>query len=183
MAAKPLIRLPLHTAEDMLAKLKWEEQKLIDGWSVYDSYNFLVTAHHLYVDWILKGRAATPAQIARAQALPADAKEVFQAVIDVSNGSKHWKLDHPNALNRQIVEDVTDPICSGWDSFLNGDMVHFEFGGRFMSMSELSAFVMHYFDLIIYGTGTKTIAELSATLATIKAQSPVKGQQPPPAAV
>lgn len=67
MTQKPSPRLPLHTADDLFKKLRWEEERLEQSWSEYDSFNFIVTAHHLYFDWILKGNAATPEQVERAK--------------------------------------------------------------------------------------------------------------------
>lgn len=168
MVDKPSPRLPLNTVEEMFEKLKWEDKRLRATWSIYDSFNFIVTAHHLYWDWIHEGQAATLEQVARARALPADAKTVFQAIIDVSNGSKHWKLDNTGSIKRQVVSEVTAPVCAGWDSYFFGDMVHFRFGDHFVSMSEISALVMHYFEWVIQGSGDKSLTELSAALAAMK---------------
>jgi hypothetical protein len=165
---KPSPRLPLNTVEEMFDKLKWENSRLRESWSVYDSFNFIVTAHHLYWDWIHEGQAANPEQVARAKTLPADAKVVFQAIIDVSNGSKHWKLDNPGSVRRQVISEVTAPTCAGWDSYFFGDMVYFRFGDHFVSMSEISALVMHYFEWVIHGSASKSLAELSEALAAMK---------------
>jgi len=168
MSTKPSPRLPLNTVEGMFEKLKWEESRLRESWNVYDSFNFIVTAHHLYWDWIHEGQASTAEQMARARGIPPDAKVLFQAVTDVSNGSKHWKLDNKGSQKRQVVEEVTDSICAGWDSYFFGDMIHFKFDGYFISMSELSSLVMHYLELIIHGIGQKTLDELSASLKAMK---------------
>lgn len=166
MPTLPNPRLPLDTAEQMFDKLKWEEARLVESWSVYDSFNFVVTAHHLWFDWL--ANVGTPEQRDRAHALPADAKMVFQAAADVSNGTKHWRMDRPGSKKRQVVSEVTEPICAGYDSYFFGDMVHFEFGEYFMSMGELSALIMAYLEWIIYGTGDKSIDELSAALSAMK---------------
>ena len=166
MSLLPNPRLPLDTMEQMFEKLKWEEARLVESWSVYDSFNFLVTAHHLWFDWL--ANAGSEEQQARAAGLPEDAKTVFQAVVDVSNGTKHWLMDRPGSKKRQVVAEVTEPICAGYDSYFFGDMIHFKFGEPFVSMSELSALVMHYMEWIIYGTGSKSIAELSAAIEAMK---------------
>jgi len=170
MSTKPSPRLPLNTVEGMLEKLRWEESRLTESWNVYDSFNFIVTAHHLYWDWIHEGQASSAEQMARAKALPPDAKVLFQAVTDVSNGSKHWKLDNKGSQKRQVVEEVTDSICAGWDSYFFGDMIHFKFDGYFISMSELSSLVIHYFEWMIHGAGEKTLNELSASLKAMKVE-------------
>jgi hypothetical protein len=168
MSAKPSPRLPLHTVEDMFDKLKFEETRLLESWSVYDSFNFIVTAHHLYYDWILCGKASTKEQTERAKGLPADAQTVFQAIIDISNGSKHWELDNKKSIDRQVVAEVTEPMCAGWDSYFLGDMVFFRFGAQFVSMAEISSLVMAYFEWVIFGEGKKTLDELSDALAAMK---------------
>lgn len=109
--------------------------------------------------------------VERARRLPADAKTVFQAVIDVSNGSQHWKLDNTGSIRRQVISEVTPPICAGWDSYFFGEMVHFRFGEHFVSMSEISALVMRYFEWVITGNGEKSLAELSASLAAMKTKA------------
>jgi len=168
MTSLPNPRLPLDTVEQMFEKLKWEEARLKESWSVYDSFNFLVTAHHLWCDWL--GHAGSTEQQARASGLPDDAKVVFQAVVDVSNGTKHWLMERPGSKKRQVVAEVTEPMCAGWDSYFFGDMVHFEFGEYFVSMSEISALVLGYFEWIIYGDGAKSVDELCAALSAMKAQ-------------
>lgn len=77
----PNPRLPLDTMEQMFDKLKWEEARLTESWSVYDSFNFIVTAHHLWFDWT--NNVGSAEQNARAAALPDDAKLFRQVLIDV----------------------------------------------------------------------------------------------------
>lgn len=61
-------------------------------------------------------------------------------------------------------------MCAGWDSYFFGDMVHFEFGEYFVSISEISALVLGYFEWIIYGDGAKSVDELCAALSAMKTQ-------------
>lgn len=168
MLQKPTTRLPINTAEEMFEKLKWEETRLVETWSVYDSYNFIVTAHHLFEDWICKGYACTVEQQHRAQNLPSEAKCVFDAVKDISNGSKHFKLTQNSSLKNQIVTEVTESGCFGYDSYVEGDMVHFAFSEYFVSMGELSALVMRYMAWIIDGEDGDALAEMAAALEGMK---------------
>lgn len=165
---KPSTRLPLATAEELFEKLKWDEQQLDESWGVFQTFNFIVTAHHLYFDWIIKGRGATSEQTARANSLPADARTLFQAVTEVSNGSKHWALTRQDVIDRQVVTEVTEPIIADYDSYFFGEMVHLSFDGRFMSMFQLSGIIMSYFEWIIHGGDDAVLNELSAALATAK---------------
>lgn len=92
----------------MYEKLKWEAQRLEDGWSVYDSFNFVVTAHHLYHDWIKN--CGSPEEKAKKCSLPEPAKMILQSIVDLSNGNKHWKLTNKETLERQVVTKVYEPI-------------------------------------------------------------------------
>lgn len=167
MLANPATRLALDTAYEMFEKLKWEEARLVESWGVYDSFNFIVTAHHLYVDWI-KPPSATPAQIARKAALPSGAKEVFHAVRDVSNGSKHWKMTHKRSLQEQVITKVERPVMGCWYAVVeNKPMAYFDFSGYSLSMAELSAFVMQYFEWILNGDGPFS-AELENNLMALR---------------
>jgi len=43
--------LGIYSSMDMFKKLKFESQRLEQGWHPYDAFNFLVTAWHLFEDW------------------------------------------------------------------------------------------------------------------------------------
>src|SRR3989338_9524492 len=101
---KPSTRFSLETCQDMYEKLKWEAQRLENGWSVYDSFNFVVTAHHLYHDWI--ENCGSSETIEKKLSLPESAKMVMQTIIDLSNGNKHWQMTNENSLKRQVVTRV-----------------------------------------------------------------------------
>lgn len=165
-------RLALDTAEDMFEKLKWEEARLMESWGIYDSFNFIVTAHHLYVDW-LSLDSAKPSQVARKAALPSDAQIVFQAVIDVSNGSKHWQMTHPASLKRQVIVRIDRPVIGCWYSYAEDKpMAYFDFAGYSLSMAELSDFVMKYFDWILNGEGQPFPTELTSNLQALRIPEP-----------
>lgn len=168
MLEKTSTRLALDTAHDMFDKLKWEEARLVESWGVYDSFNFIVTAHHLYVDW-LSLDSATDSQVARKAALPQGAQVVFQAVIDVSNGSKHWRMTNASSLKRQVIVRIDRPVIGCWYAFVEDKpMAYFDFGGYSLSMAELSAFVMKYFEWVLNGDGQEFPAELTANLEALR---------------
>jgi len=168
MSEKAPTRLALDTAEDMFEKLKWDELQLIESWGVYPTFNFIVTAHHLYFDWIVQGRGAQPEQTKRAENLPADAKLLFQAITEVSNGTKHWKLTRKDVLERQIITDVSKPIVADYDSYFFGEMVYLSFSGHFVSVSAASSMIMRYFEWMINGGDSRALEELSSALAGMR---------------
>jgi len=43
--------LGIQTSNEMFEKLKFESSRLQKSWHPYDSFNFIVTAWHLFQDW------------------------------------------------------------------------------------------------------------------------------------
>lgn len=145
--SKPSTRFGLETCQDMHGKLKRDAQRLEDGWSIDDTFNFVVTAHHLYDDWIEK--CGSPEAKAKKLSLPEPAKTVLQAIYDLANGNKHWKLTYKKALERQNVTKVYERTRGDWYAyFVAGPMVYVEFGDYRLSMMELMHQVLGYFKWI-----------------------------------
>lgn len=144
---KPPTRFGLETCQDMYEKLKWEAQRLEEGWSVYGTFNFVVTAHHLYVDWI-KSCGSQDAKAKKAS-IPAPAKLVLQSIVDLSNGNKHWKMEKENSIKKQVITKVDEPIIGDWYSYLVvGPMAYVDFDNYSLSMMELTYQVLGYFKWI-----------------------------------
>jgi hypothetical protein len=146
-SSNPPTRFGLETCQDMYKKLKWEAQRLEDGWSVYDTFNFVVTAHHLYADWI--DQCGSAAVQEKTRSLPAPAKMVLQSIADLANGNKHWKIEHKNTVKRQVVTKVYERLRGDWYAyFVAGPMVYVEFDGYILSMMTLMHQVLGYFKWI-----------------------------------
>jgi hypothetical protein len=146
-SSRPLTRFGLETCQDMYEKLKWEAHRLEDGWGVYDTFNFVVTAHHLYVDWI--DNCGDPEVKAKKLSLPESAKMVLQSIINLANGNKHWILTNKRSLERQVITKVYEPIVGDWYAyFIAGPMVYVDFGDYSLSMMELVDQVLGYFKWI-----------------------------------
>ncbi len=146
-SSKPLTRFGLETCQDMYEKLKCEARRLENGWSVYDTYNFVVTAHHLYIDWI--DNCGSPEAKAKKFSLPEHAKMVLQSIIDLANGNKHWKMTNEKTLERQVITKTHEPIRGDWYAyFVAGPMVYVEFGDYILSMRTLKNLVIGYFKWI-----------------------------------
>jgi len=144
---KPPTRFGLETCQDMYEKLTWEAQRLENGWSVYDTFNFVVTAHHLYIDWI--DSCGNPETRAKKILLPEPAKMVLQSIIDLANGNKHWKMTNEKSLERQVITKAHEPIIGdAYAYFFAGPMVYVEFGDYILSMRALMDLVLGYFKWI-----------------------------------
>ena len=143
----PSTRFGLETCQDMYEKLKWEASRLEDGWSVYDTFNFVVTAYHLYIDWIDK--CGSPEEREKKHLLPESAKMVLQSIVDLANGNKHWELSHKGSLKHQVVKSVHKRTRGDWYAyFVAGPMVYVEFGDYVLSMRGLMYQVLGYFKWI-----------------------------------
>ncbi|QJE02192.1 hypothetical protein HH212_21010 [Massilia forsythiae] len=168
MHKKSSPRLPLHTVEQLFEKLKYDESRLEQSWSVYDTFNFVVTAHHLYIDWLQGKRGATAEQAHRAHNLSSEAKALFKAVTEVSNGTKHWELTDPKKKESQIIDEVTPPCIDDYESYCFGEMVHFRFNDYYISIFAASALIIGYFEWMIFGKDKPTADELDDALASFK---------------
>lgn len=158
-------RLPLHTCEDLLAKVHWDHEQLDQGWDAYRSFNFIVTANHLYKDWLDK--VGTPLQQQRKSELPSQAKKVFKILGDLANASKHWDLDAKNQRN-QAVTGVSAPEIAGWFAyFVAGPVIYVEVDGARPSMPELAAVTVRLLEWIVNSEDMLFPEELRTSIALV----------------
>jgi hypothetical protein len=158
-------RLPLHSCEDLLAKVRWDHEQLKQGWDAYRSFNFIITANHLYKDWL--NRVGTPRQRRRKQNLPTQAKRVFKMLGDLANASKHWDLDAKNQAN-QVVTAVSTPQIADWYAyFVAGPVIYVEMDGARSSMPELASIAVRCLDWIVNAEAAHFPAELLDDIALV----------------
>lgn len=176
---KPPTRFGLETCQDMYAKLKWDAQNLANGWKIYDIYNFVVTANHLYVDWI--NNCGSPESKAKKGLLPESAKKVMQSIIDLSISCKHWKSEHDSSLKRQIINSPPERCINDWGAYLEGHpegvMLFITFDGYKLSIKELTGLVLSYFKWIFEDDATAFPYELQNQLETYKIANMTNGGQ------
>lgn len=138
-------RLPLNTCSDLLAKLNWEHQQLQASWDTYRTFNFVITANHLYKDWIDK--TGTDLQRLKKKNLPPLAIKLFKSWRDISNATKHWKLDRNGG---QVVTDVSEPIIGDWYAyFVAGPVIYVEVAGARPSLPELARVTLRCFEWLL----------------------------------
>jgi len=169
---KPSPRLSINTVEELFDKLKWDERRLLQSWGVYESWDFVLTAHHLYKDWI-GGRTSQATTLQKERWIQIEKKDClarfFEAIGNVADGNKHFDLDW--SKKKQIVDQVTDPEVSDYDSYLFGEMPHIKYNGHHVSMYAGSAVVMCCFQWIIYGGDPAVLDEMSSALAAMKIEA------------
>ena len=114
------MKIEIESCVDLFSKLKYEKSKLDKEWNSFDFFNFTVTAWHLHNDWLKNDKYNRPNLAMRKidQALP-QMKEVVSIARDLSNGSKHFKLDKPN-MEKKVVEKIHAPEIRDWHSHFFG---------------------------------------------------------------
>lgn len=166
MTVLPSPRIPINTVEELFNKLKWEEARLLESLSVYDSWNFVVTAHHLSNDWIKKQLVATQEQKDRQADLPVELKRLFVAFGNIADGSKHFDLTW--AKKGQIVAEVSEPETSDYDSYFFGDMIYVTYDAYRISIWAASEIIVKSLEWIIFGGDRVFVDDLSVGLAGTK---------------
>lgn len=175
LTVRPSPRISISTCEGLFEKLKWDLEQLELGWDEYRTFNFVVTAYHLYEDWIKRG--GTAIQQERKAALPERAKILFKVLRDITNASKHWEL-HGGSQARQIVDHVSAPEIRDWYAYLiAGPVIYVSVGGGLPSMPELASVTIGCFEWIINSQSSSFPDELARSLDVIFA--PLNGNPSP----
>lgn len=159
-------RLPIDSCEALFEKLKWDYMQLENDWSSsYCAFNFVVTAYHLYQDWIKQ--AGTAEQKGRIANLPEHGKLLFNVWRDVTNATKHWDLNE-RSQNRRVVSDVSGPIIADWYSyFIAGPVLYVRVGDALPSLSELAQVTIWCFQWLLGGEDAFEFAVLERQLMLV----------------
>ncbi|MEZ7204771.1 hypothetical protein [Pseudoalteromonas sp. DY56-GL79] len=144
----PSLRVGLHSCEELFEKLKWEYSQLQEDWSnSYITFNFVLTANHLYADWVTS--QGTKIQRQKVNRLPELGKQLFAVLRDVANASKHWQLDRKSE-KKKVVESVSKPIIGDWFSyFISGPVPYISVGEANPSLPELASVTIKCFEWIL----------------------------------
>lgn len=162
-ATNPVPRLPIDSCEALFEKLKWDFRLLEKEWSSsFCTFNFVVTAYHLYQDWIK--RAGTEEQLRRKSELPENGKLLFEVWRDITNATKHWELNE-RSQNQQVVNEVFSPQIGDWYAFLvAGPVIYIQVGEAQPSLPELAHVTILCFKWLIHGEQEFTFADLERQL-------------------
>ena len=163
----PSPRIPLHSCEALLEKLKWDYAELERGWTEYRTFNFVITAHHLYTDWIKSAGTLDQQKRKGIVSRYASGKLLFDTFKDITNATKHFKLDTKNKSN-QVVSEVSQPQTASWYAYLiAGDVIYVTVGLARPSMPELADTAVKCLEWILSGTGTSLPIDLAEGLDII----------------
>lgn len=163
--SQPSPRIPIDTCEGLFEKLRWDYQQLQEGWNEYRTFNFVVTAYHLYADWIKN--AGSPAQVERKEKLPPIGKKLFFTLRDITNSSKHWQLD-ARSQTKQIVKGVSKPEIGDWYAyFVAGPVMYVSVGEARPSIPELASVTIECLQWILNGETAAFPETLSERLCVV----------------
>lgn len=165
LSQKKSPRLPLHTCADLFKKLKFDLEEFENDRSEYKAFNFSVTAYHLYEDWI--SAAGTNNQKNKRKKLPDKAKLLFMVWRDLTNATKHWKLDS-KAQQKQVVDSVSEHQIGDWYSYLiAGPVIYVYVAGSRPSFPELACVTVDCFEWLLDDNASIFPSDLDTRLSTI----------------
>ncbi|MEA2095845.1 MAG: hypothetical protein U9P73_03990 [Candidatus Cloacimonadota bacterium] len=146
MSQKAKIDYGISNCFDMYEKLKFEGKRLDSDWHEYNCFNFIVTAWHLYDDWLDNDRRCRPQlSIKKKNKIPATMTNVLNAIRDLTNGSKHMVLNK-KSVNKQVVTEVHSPEIRDMRSFMTGEAkVGIKIDSTYYSMWDLRYICLLYF--------------------------------------
>ncbi len=157
--------LGLYSSKDMFEKLKFESSRLQQDWhNPYDTFNFIVTAWHLFHDWPKSDDPRALSRIKRnINKLPTPMKLVLNIVRDLANGSKHFSLDPKAAEKRRIGEVHTGKEVGIYQYFYRSKMPGITVDEHnYFSIRVLHNLVMHYFEWVF--DDTKLVSDFPSEL-------------------
>lgn len=143
----------LDSCKDMLEKLRWDATQM-DAMelSAYSTFNFVVTAYHLYKDWVKE--SGDEGMKARKAALPPKQRTVMQVLADLANGNKHFALKSELSKKNQVVTEVSRPMVGDWWTWFSGhDAIYIYFAGYDFNNGELRDHALRILEWIVEGDG------------------------------
>jgi len=168
LQTNPIPRLPIGSCEALFEKLKWDYALLEKDWSSsYCTFNFVITAYHLYQDWIK--RAGTDEQKKRKAKLPGNGTLLFEVWRDITNATKHWELnERSQSQSLQVVNEISSPQIGDWYAYLvAGPVIYVQVGSARPSLPELALATIVCFKWLIEGEHSFALADLERQLALV----------------
>lgn len=141
--------LGIGASAELYEKLKFEGARLRTEWHPYDAFNFVLTAWHLYQDWLPADRLNRPSHASaklKKRKLPEEMVLVLDVLRDLSNGSKHLNLD-PGSADKRVVSSTHSGEISSFSAyfFQEGIVGVTTADYYYFSIRKLSDIILAYF--------------------------------------
>ena len=143
--------LGIYSSKDMFEKLKYESLRLQKDWrNPYDSFNFIVTAWHLFHDWQNCDEPLNSSRIkCQKNQLPSEMKLVLDVTKDIANGSKHFSLKKWASEKRRVNEVHTGNEVGYFQYFFHEDLPGVTVESHwYFNIRILHNLVMRYFEWV-----------------------------------
>jgi hypothetical protein len=141
--------LGIGSSAELYEKLKFEGARLGIEWHPYDAFNFVLTAWHLYQDWLPADRPNRPSRASAKldkRKLPEEMVLVLDVLRDLSNGSKHLNLDPGSADKRVVSSTHSGEISNFYAYFFQERIVGVTtLGHYYFSIRKLRDITLAYF--------------------------------------
>jgi len=134
---------------DLFKKLKYDLNKLLNeanldrNITIYNTFNFLITAWHLHNDWTKEKSI----YIEKKEKLPYEFKELIKAIKYLANGSKHKELT--KGIEKNPIQEATKPIITNYYDYIYGEQVTIKINDKYESLSLLTVPLMDYFEWLL----------------------------------
>lgn len=139
--------LGLRCSQDLYHKLIFDAERLSKDWNGYDAFNFLVTAWHLFNDWLKSDpKKALSRSKRNKRILCSEMVLVLDVVKDLVNGSKHFELDKKNADNRKVEQTHNGLEADYYSFFFHEDTLGVSVVGNwYFSIRVLHNIIINYY--------------------------------------
>ncbi len=140
------------SCHDLHQKLRIEGERLEGKWHAYDAFNFVLTAWHLYQDWLpgdKLGRPVYAPQKGDKHRLPQQMKLVLDVLRDLCAGSENFQVNLDAAQKRGIEETHSGAI-GDWYAYFTHERIPgvTAEGDYYFSVRKLRNITHSYFDWV-----------------------------------
>jgi hypothetical protein len=141
--------LGLPNSEALYEKLRFESIRLSQGWGSYDTFNFAVTAWHLFEDWPNGDPKGTLSRLKRHRhRLSKEMLMVVAVLRDLANGSKHFVLNQKGSDTRQITATHSGGVNDWFEYYFHERLPGVTAGDLYFSIRVMRNIVMAYFEWV-----------------------------------
>ena len=140
------LKIGIDTVNDLRHKLSFEKQRVLEKHHPYDFFNFVVTAWHLYHDWMKHDKDNRPRLFyKKVNSSPQQMKDLVNAIRDLANGSKHFSLDKPSD-EKKVVTDIHEPEIRNFYTYFFGAQSGISIAESYYTIGELVEIIDNYFN-------------------------------------
>jgi len=136
----------LNTCHDIFEKLKYETKLLDDDPSLFNWFNFSLTAWHLYRDWLPKDPKRPALFKDKKQHTPQRMIDTINVLRDLAIGNKHLTFWNGPWTNKKVTDAHPPDIRSLWSFITNKPQIGIWLDQTYYTMQEIKGLALSYFE-------------------------------------